>query len=86
MAALQSDRDAILVAIPMVIVLFAAFFRLDELVCRNGKRSGTGRTLSGWDKNGRPVCLDPGSDPCSDRGLDSARTLFEISRRRCTRE
>jgi len=74
MAALQSDRDAILVAIPMVILLFAAFFRLDELVCRTDKRPGRGRKLTNWDKNGQPLCSDP------------EKTDFGIVRREYSRE
>jgi hypothetical protein len=59
MSAMQSNTDALLVAIPMVGLLFAGFFRLDEMVGKPKKRTANRRQMSGWDKNGRPVCADP---------------------------
>jgi hypothetical protein len=59
MAILQSNADALLVAIPMVGLLFAGFFRLDELVGKPKKRAQTRSKMSGWDQDGRPVCADP---------------------------
>jgi hypothetical protein len=59
MSALQSDTDAILVAIPMVGAMFAAFFRLDEVFSRHRKRQEKGHSLSGWDKDGLLVCIEP---------------------------
>jgi hypothetical protein len=57
---LESNADAFLVAIPMVVVLIAALFRLDELWCRTPKAREAGRRLSNWDENGIPICTDPG--------------------------
>jgi hypothetical protein len=60
MAILQSNADALLVAIPMVVLLFIGFFRLDELVGKKPKKSVRARSkMSGWDKDGRAVCADP---------------------------
>jgi hypothetical protein len=59
MAALQSNTDAFLVAIPMVGAMFAAFFRLDEALSRHQKPAEKGHQLSGWDKDGHPVCIEP---------------------------
>jgi hypothetical protein len=59
MPMLQSNTDALLVAIPMIGVLFAGFFRLDELFGRSKKPVENRRQMSGWDKDGRPVCADP---------------------------
>jgi hypothetical protein len=59
MANLQSNTDAILMAIPMLGLLFAGFFRLDELVGKPQKKSGPRRQIAGLDKRGRQICIDP---------------------------
>ena len=59
MSQLQSNTDAMLVAIPMVGVLFAGFFKLDELFGRPKKPVENRRQMSGLDENGLPVCADP---------------------------
>jgi hypothetical protein len=59
---LVSNRDALLVAVPMVGILFAGFFRLDELFGKPGKPGKPvekRRQMTGWDKDGRPICADP---------------------------
>lgn len=64
MLVLQSNTDALLVAIPMVGLLFAGFFRLDEIFGKPKKPVENRRQMSGWDKNGRPICTDPdGKNP-----------------------
>jgi len=68
MLALQSNTDALLVAIPMVGLLFAGFFRLDEIFGRSKRPVENRRQMSGWDKDGRPVCADPdGKSPAIGR-------------------
>jgi hypothetical protein len=59
MSAIQSNTDALLVAIPMVAVMFAGFFRLDEVISRNRKPVKSGHPLSDWDKDGHPICIEP---------------------------
>jgi hypothetical protein len=59
MVNLQSNTDAILIAIPMLALLFAGFFRLDELIGKSRKNATPRRQRSGVDKQGRQVCLDP---------------------------
>lgn len=59
MTAIKSTTDSLLVAIPMVFLLFAGFFRLDELVARRPKAPEQGRKLSDWDENGMPLCVEP---------------------------
>jgi hypothetical protein len=60
MSGLQSNSDALLVAVPMVLILFAGFFRLDELWITPRKRKlQQGRRLTDWDENGVPICTDP---------------------------
>jgi hypothetical protein len=70
MSMIQSNSDALLIAIPMVGLLFAGFFRLDELFGKPKKQpSESRRRMSGWDKDGQPVCADPdGRMPGSRRG------------------
>ena len=59
MSVLQSNADSLLVAIPMIGLLFLGFFRLDELLGKPKKPVVNRRQMSGWDKNGRPLCADP---------------------------
>ena len=59
MTALSSNMDAILVAIPMVGLLFVGMFRLDELIAKPQKRPERRRAIAGSDKNGAPLCIDP---------------------------
>ena len=59
MTILQSNTDALLVAIPMVGLLFAGFFRLDELFGKSKKPVENRRSMTGWDKSGRPLLTDP---------------------------
>jgi hypothetical protein len=54
-----SNTDSLLVAIPMVGLLFAVFFRLDELLGKSKKPTKTRRQMVGLDENGRPMCVDP---------------------------
>jgi hypothetical protein len=59
MSALPSNTDSLLVALPMVGVLFAGFFRLDELFGKPKKQLESRRRMTGWDKEGQQVCADP---------------------------
>lgn len=59
MIAQLSTTDSLLVAIPMVGLLFAGFFRLDELFGKSKKPVKTRRPMVGLDENGRPICVDP---------------------------
>jgi hypothetical protein len=72
MSTVQSNADAFLVAIPMMVFLLAAFFRLDELVSRPSKPPKHGRQLCNWDKDGIPICTDP------------VRTVYAVARRKYT--
>ena len=69
MSAVQSNADSFLLAVPLVVFLFAAIFRLDELVCKPRKQPEPGRRLTDWDKDGTPICTDP------------TRTVHSIARR-----
>lgn len=74
MAILQSNADALLVAIPMVGLLFIGFFRLDELFGKPKRRAKTRNKMSGWDQNGRPVCADP-DEKLQDKVRKSSRVV-----------
>jgi hypothetical protein len=56
---IESNADALLLAIPMVVILLAGLFRLDELVALPPKKPGRDRRLSGLDEGGRPIFRDP---------------------------
>ena len=59
MSVFQSNTDALLVAIPMIAILFAGFFRLDELLGKPKKPVEQRRKMAGWDEKGLPLCADP---------------------------
>jgi hypothetical protein len=60
MMMLLSNRDSLLVAIPMVGLLFAGYFRLDEVFGKPKKKQAKRRTqVAGVDREGRPICIDP---------------------------
>jgi len=59
MSVFQSNTEAILVAIPMVGILFAGYFRLDEIVGQSGRPKRHRRQVAGSDETGRPICIDP---------------------------
>jgi hypothetical protein len=56
---LESNTDALLVAIPMVVLLVVSFFRIDELFVKGKRAPDRRRKMAGLDANGRPACLDP---------------------------
>jgi hypothetical protein len=56
---MSSGWDAILVAIPSLVLLFAGFFRLDEVIAAP-KRRAKAHFMSGeLDEDGRQVIFDP---------------------------
>ena len=60
MSVIQSNADAILVAVPMIFLLFAGYFRLDELIGKpRRKKVSHGRPFARLDKNGQAIGLDP---------------------------
>lgn len=59
MGAIQFDTDSILLILPMVAILFAAVFRLDELFARPEKLVVKGRRFSHRDENGFHVRIEP---------------------------
>ncbi len=59
MSVLQSNTDALLVAIPMVGILIAGVFRLDEFFGKPKRPAVRRRAVAGSDQNGAPICIDP---------------------------
>lgn len=59
MFVIPSNADTLLVATPMIFLLFVGFFRLDELWSKPKKRIALRRLRPGLDKNGLPNCMDP---------------------------
>jgi hypothetical protein len=62
-AILKSGRDGFLVAIPLLILMFAGFFRLDELFGASAKASKPRRFGGGQDEEGEPIVFDPDGKP-----------------------
>ena len=63
MTVFQSNTDALLVAVPMIGILFAGYFRLDELFGKPKLAKKSRRPVSGWDKYGKPIVSDPDFKP-----------------------
>jgi hypothetical protein len=63
MEILESNRDALLISIPMLAGMLAGFFRLDELFSRprasKRKRRMIGREFSCLDERGVARCIEP---------------------------
>jgi hypothetical protein len=59
MTVLLTNRDALLVAVPMVGILFVGFFRLDEVFGKPKKPVKRRSQVAGIDPDGRPICIDP---------------------------
>lgn len=59
MTLILSNSDALLVAVPLVGILFAGYFRLDELVGKSKKPVKSRRPMVGCDEHGLPICADP---------------------------
>jgi hypothetical protein len=51
--------DALIFAVPMVLILFVCFFRLDELIAKPKKFSKHTQRFSGTDEEGHAICLEP---------------------------
>jgi hypothetical protein len=59
MTGLEWNLDSLLVGVPMVIVLAAGVFRLDELVSAPRRIDIQRARTVGWDENGKLNCTDP---------------------------
>ena len=56
---IHSNLEAFLVAIPLLFLLLAGFFRLDQLFAAPRRRAVALRPSSGIDKHGLPIVCDP---------------------------
>ncbi|WP_263357024.1 hypothetical protein [Acidicapsa ligni] len=59
MTMIQSNSDALLVAIPMIGILLGGYFRLDEMLIRPKQQVEQRRQFSALNEHGQPVCIDP---------------------------
>ena len=55
----QAGLEALILGIPAVGLLLAAFFRLDVLLAKSNRRSGIGHPLSHRGQDGEFVCIEP---------------------------
>lgn len=67
-ATLQSGWDTLLYAVPIFLMMFAGFFRLDELFVSQKSSPKKRRSFSGLDQNGQPMLCDPDGRPFNPRG------------------
>jgi hypothetical protein len=59
-AIMSSGRDAVLVAIPLLVLLMACVFRLDEAIFSSPKSAPKPhRAKCGYDEDGEPILSDP---------------------------
>jgi hypothetical protein len=56
---LISGRDALLVAIPFVLILLVSIFRLDYIFARPKGAANRRQAVCGMDESGEPILLDP---------------------------
>jgi len=64
---LKSGRDSILVALPLVLMLIAGVFRLDELFGASGKHPKRRGFGGGQGEDGEPLLSDPDGTPVRPR-------------------
>lgn len=60
---LRSGRDTVLVGGPLLLLLFAGFFRLDELLLRPRKKQGSDAQGNSGIRRGRRFCSEPDGTP-----------------------
>lgn len=60
---LSSGRDTVLVAIPILTLLLASMFRLDQLIAAPKETGRRDRPPCGMDRNGEPILTDPDGRP-----------------------
>ena len=59
MTTMLSNADSVLLAVPMVGLLFVGYFRLDELFGKSQKKVEPRKKKAGIDKRGNLVYTDP---------------------------
>ena len=60
---ISSGLTAILVAVPLLVIMAAGFFRIDELVVKPKKTYRRIPLAGGIDEHGIPIGLDPDGRP-----------------------
>jgi hypothetical protein len=51
--------ESIVLAAPMMVLLLVRVFWIDEMLSRPGKAGRAGHPLSGCDKDGHAICVEP---------------------------
>jgi hypothetical protein len=82
MFVLQTDWDALLIAIPMITILFAAMFRLDELIGKPPQSQIHTHSLSYWNADGTPVCVEPDGRVFCHKSRKTTRPKSRLPRKR----
>jgi hypothetical protein len=59
----NSGWDAMLIAIPFLGIMFAGFFRLDEVIAAPKRRLKTRHLSGGLGQDGQPALFDPDGQP-----------------------
>lgn len=59
MSSSHSMLGTLILAFPIVGMLFARFFQIDEWIARPRRQTAIGHPLSHWDADGQVVCIDP---------------------------
>jgi hypothetical protein len=60
---ISSNLTAIFVAVPMLAIMAAAFFRVDEAISKPSRKMRRMPLAGGLDENGVPIGIDPDGNP-----------------------
>ena len=60
---LLSNRDTLLIAVPLVLMIFISVFRLDQVIASPKGSSQRRRPVCGIDDSGEPILRDPDGRP-----------------------
>jgi hypothetical protein len=66
-SALLSSRDTLLIAIPLVLMVFISAFRLDQVIAAPKASQLRRRPVNGVDEAGEPILRDPDGRPSGTR-------------------
>jgi hypothetical protein len=70
---LISGRDTLLVAIPLVLMMFISVFRLDQIIAKPKVSLSRHRPACGVDEFGEPILCDPDGRQSGTRRRSRAR-------------
>jgi hypothetical protein len=70
---LKSGRDTLLIGIPLLLLLFVCFFRLDELFFRSRKKQARKPAVGTASRGVRSFSTDPDGKPLAESRRDKER-------------